>query len=58
LGRERGKDKAELKVLGGGGGREEGERTTGEEVVERKWSRSIWPGETTSSQGSLTCRRW
>jgi hypothetical protein len=34
---------------------EEGENA--EEVEEEKWSRSTWPGETTSSKGSHRWRR-
>ena len=36
---------------------EEGEDTE-EEEEEEKWSRSTWPGETTSSKGSHRCGRW
>ena len=35
---------------------EEGEDA--EEEEEEKWSRSTWPGETTSSKGSHRWRRW
>jgi hypothetical protein len=35
---------------------EEGVDTKGEE--EEKWSRSTWPGETTSSKESHRWRRW
>jgi hypothetical protein len=36
---------------------EEGEDAE-EEEEEEKWSRSTWPGETTSSKGSLIWGRW
>jgi hypothetical protein len=36
---------------------EEGEDTE-EEEEEEKGSRSMWPGETTSSKGSHSCGRW
>ena len=35
---------------------EEGEDTEEEEAA--KWSRSTWPGETTSSKGSHRSGRW
>jgi hypothetical protein len=37
---------------------EEGEDAEEEEEEEKKWSRSTWPGETTSSKGSHRCGRW
>jgi hypothetical protein len=42
-----GQTKGRVELKGGG---EEGENA--EEEEEEKWSRSTWPGETTSSKGS------
>jgi hypothetical protein len=39
-------------------GAEDGEGEDAEEEEEEKQSRSTWPGETTSSKGSLRCGRW
>jgi hypothetical protein len=35
-----------------------GEREDAEEEVEGKWSRSTWPGETTTYKGSHIWGRW
>ena len=53
----------QIKREGGAEGRGEKkekmeEEEDAEEEEEEKWSRSTWPGETTSSKGSHRWRRW